>query len=433
MSTSATGGWKDRDPPPTWDGESPELRWRATRRALVLWSEDTEVPKARQGLRFYRSLQGKAATMAELMEDNTIRGDTGFQNILTFFDNMYTHHLRMAYDQDFDKALYSGARAAQESCLQYAIRKRTEMTNFELHHEPIGEMIKGKVLLRHARLDNAQLQRVHTWIKSDRTFTTVFEALVKLDTELDSASSAPKAYWTDEPEEQREEDYPWDAEATWGADTWWQHADEDWCYYAAEELYGEKNDEGEDSESENIFWMHPETLAQPLDEYTLDQTFATFAEGKGKKGYSNKGKGGKSKGKGKDKNKADGGESDTWTSQLQHRWHRDQRRQQHKYVKTTRDQLNTRVRCWRCQQIGHIAAQCPTMKGQGGKGASKSHYFVTASADSEVCTFELGFQEQDSTWLCLANWSHTTATSDEDIVYGVIDTGASGGPQTLWK
>eukprot|EP00971_Amphidinium_carterae_P033304 655836-Amphidinium_carterae.1 len=84
-SGTGTTGWKDRDrvdPPPTWDGESPELRWRSIRRSLVLWSEDTEVPKARQGLRLYRSLQGKAATMGELMTDDSIR--------------------------DFDRALYSG-------------------------------------------------------------------------------------------------------------------------------------------------------------------------------------------------------------------------------------------------------------------------------------------------------------------------------------
>eukprot|EP00971_Amphidinium_carterae_P336930 6473518-Amphidinium_carterae.1 len=105
--TTPSSTWKDRDPPPPWDGESPELRWRSTRRSLVLWSEDTEVPKAKQGLRLYRSLQGKAATMAELIEDTSIRGEKGFQNILDFFDNMYTQHMRLAYDQDFDRALYA--------------------------------------------------------------------------------------------------------------------------------------------------------------------------------------------------------------------------------------------------------------------------------------------------------------------------------------
>eukprot|EP00971_Amphidinium_carterae_P064335 1274132-Amphidinium_carterae.1 len=65
--TGSTSTWKGRDPPPVWDGESPELRWRTIRRSLVLWSEDTEVPAAKQGLRLYRSSQGKAATMAELI------------------------------------------------------------------------------------------------------------------------------------------------------------------------------------------------------------------------------------------------------------------------------------------------------------------------------------------------------------------------------
>eukprot|EP00971_Amphidinium_carterae_P180866 3587882-Amphidinium_carterae.1 len=277
---------------------------------MVLWSEDSEVPKARQGLRLYRSLQGKAATMAELMTDDTIRGEGGFQRILTFFDDMYTQHLRLAYDQDFDRALYSGARLTQETCLQYAIRKRTELTNFELHHEAIGEFIKGKVLLRHARLDTAQTQRVHTWIKGDRNFTTVFEAITRLDTEFDTPPST-KAFW------QHEEEYPEPVEEydSWyaPAETWedsWQETED---YTAA--LYAERNDEGEDSDAEDVYWMHPDTLTQPFDEYTLDQTFATFAEVKKQKaalrtnrGYysspSSKGKGFKStKGKGKGKGK----------------------------------------------------------------------------------------------------------------------------------
>eukprot|EP00971_Amphidinium_carterae_P120742 2392302-Amphidinium_carterae.1 len=447
MSTS-TSTWKDRDPPAAWDGEAPEQRWRSVRRALVLWSEDTEVPKAKQGLRLFRSLQGKAATMAELLEDDKLKGEGAFQRILTFFDDMYTQHLRLAYDQDFDKAIYSGARSAQESCMQYAVRKRTELTSFELHREAIGELIKGKVLLRHARLDSSQLQRVHTWLKGDRHFSSVFEALTKLDTELDTGMTTAKAYLVDVDEEN--EHYP--APESWpGADVaddvWWQQqhvSDEcEWSWQPdVSELYSEQYDEGEDSDVDNVFWMHPETLAQPLDEYYLDQTYATFAEvkrqkaalrtnrgfyaqkGKGPKGPSFKGKG-KGKNKGKDKGKADNDAADTWTAQLRHRHQRDQRRHQHKYVRTTREQLTSRVCCWRCQQVGHMAAQCTASKGSSGKGTSKGSYFVSSasSAPEPSLVFQHGFHVEDNAWWCYTNWTLPTLLAPE-TVWGVIDTGA---------
>eukprot|EP00971_Amphidinium_carterae_P223742 4439358-Amphidinium_carterae.4 len=106
--------------------------------------------------------------MADLLEDEKIRRDGWRQRSLMFFNDMGTQHLRLA----FDKTLYSGARA-----MQYAVRKRIEFPNFELHHEAIGELIKGKMRLRHARFEGSQLRREHTWLKSDRQFKSVFEAL----------------------------------------------------------------------------------------------------------------------------------------------------------------------------------------------------------------------------------------------------------------
>eukprot|EP00971_Amphidinium_carterae_P100922 1996716-Amphidinium_carterae.1 len=67
--------WRDKDPPPGWDGEQPTQRWRTTRRAIVLWAEDTDVPKSRQGIRLYRQLTGKAAQVAEALPDEKLKGE----------------------------------------------------------------------------------------------------------------------------------------------------------------------------------------------------------------------------------------------------------------------------------------------------------------------------------------------------------------------
>eukprot|EP00971_Amphidinium_carterae_P083579 1654489-Amphidinium_carterae.4 len=37
--------------------------------AIVLWSEDTELAKTKQGVRLFRSLAGKAAQLAECLSD----------------------------------------------------------------------------------------------------------------------------------------------------------------------------------------------------------------------------------------------------------------------------------------------------------------------------------------------------------------------------
>ena len=55
------------DPPPTWNGENPEKEWRSMRRELTLWIEDSELRPAKQGVRLWRSLQGKAKVLAQNM------------------------------------------------------------------------------------------------------------------------------------------------------------------------------------------------------------------------------------------------------------------------------------------------------------------------------------------------------------------------------
>eukprot|EP00971_Amphidinium_carterae_P077745 1537201-Amphidinium_carterae.1 len=126
--------WKDRDPPPAWDGEQPTQRWRAIGRAIALCSEDTDVPKARQGIHFYRQLSGKASQLAEAIPDDRIRGESSLQNILEFFDSFLLHkgHMRIAKEIDFDTAVYVGARnPTQENLLQCVLRKKHETFWYE--------------------------------------------------------------------------------------------------------------------------------------------------------------------------------------------------------------------------------------------------------------------------------------------------------------
>eukprot|EP00971_Amphidinium_carterae_P263155 5221249-Amphidinium_carterae.1 len=104
---------------------------------------------------------------------------------------------------------------------------------------------------------------------------------------------------------------------------------------------------------------------------------------------------------------------------MQRRADRDGRREHSGYIRTTKEQLQARVRCWKCGNIGHIAAQCKSQGTAGsGSGASSSYtrpqrgsYFnQTFVNTSDAFTTFYGQEEQDRV-------RHTP-------VLGLLDTGA---------
>eukprot|EP00971_Amphidinium_carterae_P273211 5422302-Amphidinium_carterae.2 len=457
--------WKDRDPPPAWDGEQPTQRWRSTRRAVVLWSEDTDVPKPKQGIRFYRQLSGKAAVLAEALPDESLRGEKSLQTILEFFDRLYDGHMRIAKEIDFETAVYGGARnPSQENFLQYVLRKKLELFRYEQQQDvtdSLGDHTKGKILMKFSRMDSSQISRVQTWLKGDRSYARVEEALIRLDTDVDpaAAAAASKAFWLDTPEEEQ-----WDDSSAYYDEYW--PAEEYQPYEDDEDFLGEEYDQGEDSETEGIFWVSPTLLQASLEEPQLEDTFATFAQiaqvkqqknqyrlnrgfynmdkgkskgkGKGKRNYTGypssfssslSSKGYSKDGKGNEGGKA-GGKSDKhafapdWQDHLHRRWDCDQRRNAKNF----------------CGGIGHIAARCIAPSSSSAPGASHvgtKQFFVGDLSSSDAATFEFGFVDSDQSrsWLCLITWPTWSHECNMDQPMGIIDTGAinavCGGPAYL--
>ena len=50
------GGWRDNDPPPSFDGE-PE-NFKMFFREMKLWEHETEIPKRKHGAKLLRALRG---------------------------------------------------------------------------------------------------------------------------------------------------------------------------------------------------------------------------------------------------------------------------------------------------------------------------------------------------------------------------------------
>eukprot|EP00971_Amphidinium_carterae_P038611 758960-Amphidinium_carterae.3 len=193
---------KFRDPCPCWDGESPAERWRSVGRSM-LWSEDTELAKTKQGVRLFTSLAGKAAQLAECLSDEDIKAADGLQKILEYFDTLYNGYLAIARDRDRDveEAIYGGQIPPEES-RRDAERPSSAIVNaslwssnfkrYEVAHGPLPNEILGK------------LARIYTWLEGRKDFQSVPAALIRMDTDTAASSSGMKVLW------QGSEDAGWD-------------------------------------------------------------------------------------------------------------------------------------------------------------------------------------------------------------------------------
>ena len=114
----STGKGGSRDPPPAWDGVNPAKRWLDKKRELQMWADDTECPKDKMGVRFWRlglPEGSPARTLVDSMSDEDIRGPAGFDNMIFMFDRAYAGFLKVKQERTFEEALYGTAKSATQS------------------------------------------------------------------------------------------------------------------------------------------------------------------------------------------------------------------------------------------------------------------------------------------------------------------------------
>ena len=101
------------DTVPIWDGEDVRNRWPKMRRAIKLWDHDSDIPPEKKGARLFRSLTGKAALLAEPIEDDELFKATAVDYILEYFDKAYKGFLDLKADDDCEKSFLQRATRAQ--------------------------------------------------------------------------------------------------------------------------------------------------------------------------------------------------------------------------------------------------------------------------------------------------------------------------------
>eukprot|EP00971_Amphidinium_carterae_P341895 6480958-Amphidinium_carterae.1 len=437
-----------RDPPPAWTGENPG-QWRQVRRDVLLWAADTDLPPIKRGVRFFRQLGGRARLLADGLEDTRLMSTDGLQYVINHFDVIYKDTLEVEKELEGERALFQGQKTSEENFVAYIHRRLVEFARYEsVLGEPLPAALKGKLLVRQARLTSSQAQQITTWLDGSRDMVSIQSALCRLDTDRDLlgvTTGGSKNYFV-EPDD-----------------------DQDDCGDAGDELgdlaeYYEdpQLDVGYDSEDENMLWIYAADLSAELEEADVEYQFSTFESilrakqqakksrgwftptkwaeehggSKGQKGLRTPPKGsysGKSAGKGKGKGK--GKSKSSWSSGSgrfeQMRQERDMRRAQHGVLKVPSEQVMSRVRCWRCGQLGHTSRNCTSSsvnpKGQGkGQGGGKDGASTTPGPPVRPSFFVLPFDHANNhTGFNFAQWGDSNRTFFQmSANMGVIDTGA---------
>eukprot|EP00971_Amphidinium_carterae_P243232 4830122-Amphidinium_carterae.1 len=318
-------------------------------------------------------MTGQAKLLAESITDQELISPQGLQLLIGHFDALYAGAMKVTAELDFDATLFSGSRQTGESFLAFVARKTIEFARYERGaHCQLPDQLKAKILLRQCKATEKQMQRLLAWLDGDRTETAVKNALGKLDTDLDvtlatSGGIDSRILWqADQEEELGGESEIINSESS----------------AVLAELYSPEHDVGFDSDDESFVWIFHQDAEAELDDTELEAQFVGFAAVQRAKQAHKVARGwfapqnylkGKGKGKGlktdddfSNKGKEKGKRGDS-KGRFGPQVHRDDRRRQ-SMMRVPISTLATRVRCWRCGQVGHMAKNCSQNYSAGNPG-----------------------------------------------------------------
>ena len=107
-------GFRDREPPPQYDGEDPESTFTLWERNVRLWEFETDVPRLKRGVKLMRALTGTARIAVEEMPFEEIASEDGLRNIMGRLREFFQPHLEVSLPRAFENAVYGQPRTSKE-------------------------------------------------------------------------------------------------------------------------------------------------------------------------------------------------------------------------------------------------------------------------------------------------------------------------------
>ncbi|CAE7642994.1 GIP, partial [Symbiodinium necroappetens] len=153
------GGWtyRDKEPPPGYDGTDPQSKFKAYLRDLELWQACTDVPP----LKLVQVLSGAAKAAVDTLTVKEIKGVDGFANVLKKLKEAFEPYVETALPRAMEGAFYGQPRGHKESMSEFLIRFQRAQAVLKDEGVTLPVKAAGYLLFRQAN-SSRRLEQVHT-------------------------------------------------------------------------------------------------------------------------------------------------------------------------------------------------------------------------------------------------------------------------------
>ncbi|CAE7573255.1 RE1 [Symbiodinium sp. CCMP2592] len=329
--------WRDRDPPPAFDGRNPDRAYPKWKKELDLWKFETEVPKEKWGVKVWRQLEGSARAVADGLTFEELACEKGLENLLKVLEEHYSPHLEVSLPKAFEDAIYGNLRSHKESFSDYVIRMEHAMKELERQGVKLHDIAVGYVMFRHANLSDVQESQLLTWGAGKYDRKTVVTNLRRLDKGAFDVKRKSAHYLTEGDEETED-----------------PHGE-------MAEIYHQQEDVADSDLDEEYVYIGEDDLKEIYEEEHVMEALATYQDirksirdQRNSRGYFPTGKGGK-RDHGKDRGKGVGKQKPVLDIKGAPK---NPMKFSGKGTKVHVDLLKLRTKCARCGVVGHWAREC---------------------------------------------------------------------------
>ena len=95
---------RDRDPPPSWNGEKPETTWKVFLRDLELWEAVTDLPKAKRGVKLVQALSGAAKEAVQSITVSDLIAEDGLKKVTKALSDAFAPYQETALPRAMETA-----------------------------------------------------------------------------------------------------------------------------------------------------------------------------------------------------------------------------------------------------------------------------------------------------------------------------------------